>query len=126
MIRMVDGSEKRADQVQIGDFVTTWNEKYGRFDTEAVSGVKYSNNLRSRIVLSDGRSGLFSSNHRLLTAGGQWKELRSLKPGEKMSTGLRVVSVEEKGLGPVVQITVQSHHTYVALGLVSHNDKPWE
>lgn len=120
-ILMADNTYKLAEDIQVGDKVVTWNET--KFDVDTVSAVEQDFNLRLFLVLDNEQVGSFAFNHRFLTASNEWVELRDLKPGDEMSTGVKVVSVSEDGHGPVVKITVNSHHTYMTLGIVSHNLK---
>lgn len=123
LIWMADGSYKMAGDLRIGDWVVAWNERLERFESEMVVEVENSVNWRHTIELSNGQSGKFASNHRLLTSNLEWKELRDLLPGEELFGGISVVRVYEDTLGPVVKFTVNDLHTYVSLGVVSHNLK---
>jgi hypothetical protein len=75
------------------------------------------------IHLSNGKSGRFAANHRILTSENEWVELQNLTIGTTLEGGLSVVSTSDAGYGPVVKITVEDTHTYYTLGFVSHNIK---
>jgi intein/homing endonuclease len=119
---MADGTEKLAGEILVGDVIRAWDEETSAYTPGTVIAASPANNTRMRIKLSNGLEGLFAQNHRFLR-GTEWVELQNLKPGEELSNGINVVSVEPDGNGPVVLITVDRYHTYVTLGVVSHNMK---
>ncbi len=117
---MADGSEKPAGEIKVGDRIRAWDEKKQNYVDAAVLVAQPATNHRMLIKLSNGREGLFAKNHKFL-AGQTWTELQNLRPGNTLSDGVQVVSTEMRDLGPVVLITVEEVHTYVTLGVVSHN-----
>jgi len=56
-------------------------------------------------------------------------ELQDLKALSYLHSGVQVMSTEAADSGPVVKITVNRVHTYITLGVISHNIKdlydPW-
>jgi hypothetical protein len=125
-VLMADGTEKPAGELQIGDLVQSWNEKFSRFEIEEVLEASLAINDRSRIFFSNGLSGLFACNHRLLTATGDWKEVQYLAQGEMLHGGVYVLGSGKEGIGDVVKILISNLHTYVTLGVVSHNVKGYD
>jgi hypothetical protein len=121
---MADGTYKLAGDIQVNDIVIAWDEVANKFVKEYVTHAEMNENNRWWISLSNGQSGRFAHNHRFLTSNGVWKELETLIPGEVLFGGITVNSVREETLGPVVRITINRVHTYVTLGVVSHNLKP--
>lgn len=120
---MADGTEKLAGDIKVGDMVWAWDEGNKRFAPREITSHKIGENLRMLIVLSNGRSGEFAVNHRFLTLAGTWVELRDLKMGDVLHGDIRVVRTEDRAKGPVVSMVVNELHTYVTLGVVSHNAK---
>ncbi len=118
-ILMADNTYKLAEDIQVGDNVITWNGM--ELDIETVSAVENGFNHRFSIVFDNNQEGLFAFNHKFLTSSYEWVELRDLKPGDTMSTGVKVVNISEETYGPVIKITVNKHHSFMALGVISHN-----
>jgi hypothetical protein len=121
---MADGTEKPAGVVRVGDRVVAWDEDAGCECVEKVTGAVMGTNHRWTLVLSNGRTGRFAANHRFLLGDGRWQELQHLVPGDVLTNGLVVESARPDVYGPVVKITVNRVHTYITLGVVSHNIKP--
>jgi hypothetical protein len=121
---MADGSESPAGRIAVGDLVAAWDEETGTMVAEEVSAVSFGENTRWWIHLSNGRSGRFAANHRFLVASGEWIELQDLQAGEELHGGLQVLATKPESRGAVVRITVKRVHTYVTLGVISHNMKP--
>ena len=120
---MADGTEKLAGNMVVGDVVLAWNEVTQTLSPRKVTSVKLDHNTRMAVTFSSGRSGEFAANHRFLTNEHKWVELRALKLGDILSTGVSVRDIVLTGNGPVVAITVEDLHTYITLGVVSHNVK---
>jgi len=123
LVLMADGTQRQAGNLVVGDLLQSWNEKFSRFDIEEVTALERGYNERSRIFFSNGLSGLFSSNHRLLLANGEWKEIRDMVSGEMLHGDIYVLGHGPEGIGEVVKITISNLHTYVTLGVISHNLK---
>jgi hypothetical protein len=121
---MADGTEKPAGQIRIGDRVVAWDEAAGCECIEEVTFVERGENTVARLYLDNGQDGRFAINHRFLTHHGEWTELQHLHSGEKLH-GASVVSIQPLGSAEVVKITVNRVHTYITLGVVSHNLKTW-
>jgi hypothetical protein len=120
---MADGTEKPAGVIRVGDRVVAWDEAAGCECVEEVTHAVMSTNHRWLLVLSNGRTGRFAANHRFLLGDGRWQELQHLVPGDVLTNGLVVESARPDVYGPVVKITVNRVHTYITLGVVSHNVK---
>jgi hypothetical protein len=119
---MADGTEKPAGQIRVGDRVVAWDEAAGCECIEEVTFVERGENTVARLYLDNGQDGRFAMNHRFLTHHGEWTELQHLHAGEKLH-GASVVCVQPLGFAEVVKITVNRVHTYITLGVVSHNVK---
>jgi hypothetical protein len=120
---MADGTEKPAGQIRVGDRVVAWDEAAGCECIEEVTFVERGENTVARLYLDNGQDGRFAMNHRFLTHHGEWTELQHLHHGEKLH-GASVICVQPLGFAEVVKITVNRVHTYITLGVVSHNLKP--
>jgi hypothetical protein len=121
---MADGTERPAGAIRVGDRVVAWDEAAGCECVEEVTSASMSANHRWLLVLSNGRTGRFAANHRFMLGDGRWQELQHLATGDVLMNGLAVESARAAGYGPVVKITVNRVHTYITLGVVSHNVKP--
>jgi hypothetical protein len=121
---MADGTEKPAGDIRVGDRVVAWDEAAGCECVEEVTFVERGENTVARLYLDNGRDGRFAMNHRFLTHHGEWTELQHLHSGEKLH-GSSVICVQPLGFAEVVKITVNRVHTYITLGVVSHNIKAW-
>jgi hypothetical protein len=122
-LRMSDGTEKLAGDIVVGDVVVAWDEKTKTLSTRRVTRAERETNYRMRLTLSSGKVGEFAINHRFLTHQHQWVELQELRVGDLLSTGVTVLATAATGPGPVVSMTVEDLHTYITLGVVSHNAK---
>lgn len=121
---MADGTYKLAGDIRVGDMLVAWDEESRSFVKEFVIFASPDTNDRWSISLSNGKSGKFAHNHRFLLESGEWKELENLVPGEILFGGITVLSTEPDEVGQVVKITVNRVHTYITLGVISHNVKP--
>lgn len=120
---MADGSEKLAGNILVGDLVTAWDEETQSLTQERVTSVIPAVNHRMKIHLDSGKSGSFAPNHRFLCVGDEWIELQNLSEGIELSMGSRVAAISDDEDGPVMEITVNRVHTYITLGVISHNIK---
>lgn len=81
---------------------------------------------RTRVTLRDGRSRIYTWNHRVETDPGIYIGLDQLKPGQSIlgtQPGV-ILSLERAEPGPVVMLSVAAAQTYDSDGLSSHNVKP--
>ncbi|MFL5481132.1 MAG: Hint domain-containing protein [Gemmatimonadaceae bacterium] len=122
--------EKRADQIEVGDYVWTIPEfrqdHFGAFRVKAASA--YLMEARTKIWFEDGRHIVCSAKHRLKLAGADaWRQAQTLFPGQVLmgSPRARVEHVIRSwDLGPVVKLTVEKAQTFIAAGILNHNIKP--
>jgi hypothetical protein len=117
---MADGTEKLAGDLVVGDVIRAWDEETSTFVDDVVTVSYIATNNRMWIVLSNGRMGRFARNHKFLR-GTEWVELQNLAAGDVLTNGISVIETKEDGHGPVVFITIKRVHTYVTLGVISHN-----
>jgi hypothetical protein len=123
LVFMADGSEKCAGDLVVGDMVLAWDEAAKIYIPKKVLVAKPAQNFRLSIALSNGQKGMFAANHRFLMLDGTWKELQHIRAGEIFSTGVSVVETLLVGIGPVVSLVIEDLHTYLSIGIVSHNAK---
>ena len=122
-LTMADGSEKLAGDIVVGDVVKAWDEENGKFVNKRITYHSIEENQRMFVRLSSGRNGEFAANHRFLTDDGFWKELRHMPWGQLLHGGEFLVETKLTNRGPVVAMIVEDVHTYVTLGVISHNTK---
>ena len=121
-VLMADGTYRLAGDLLLGDLVAAWDEEAACFCQEKIVAAVPSMNSLMRLYLDNGLDGRFAANHRFLTEDGQWIELQHLAPGSKLR-GATVIDVVPAGVSDVVQLTVDRVHTFITLGVVSHNMK---
>jgi hypothetical protein len=120
-ILLSDGSLVPAGELKVGMSVRTNHEEtmeMGSYDVTHVSTVE-----AERIQFKIGDLDFVCSKSHKFYMEGSWKEAESLRVGDLIG-GKRVDSIENIGFGEVVKITVDSAHTYVCEGLLSHNKTP--
>lgn len=121
---LVDGGAIPAGILRVGDFVKTAHETTGVYGAFRVTKVERHQSERVRVALVDGRTLVCSPNHRVM-ANDAWIEARRLAIGDRLdgtAPGI-VESVEPHEAGDVMLITVESAHTYISNGVLSHNMK---
>jgi len=113
-----------AGELIVGDMVWTRHEITGVYDSYPVTFVGIIEQPRVRIQFDDGIDMIVSDTHKFLMSDLSWKQVFQLASGD-IVTGVEcnktVANIESIGIGPVVKITVEQAHTYVAAGLISHN-----
>jgi replicative DNA helicase len=91
------------------------------------TGVKETFKLR----LNNGREVQGTANHRFLTSTG-WQRIDELAPGDRLAAfagdemeggadWTTVAGITAAGPAPVYDLTVETHHNFVANGIVTHN-----
>lgn len=115
-----------ARDIKVGDEVITLAEANFEPAIAPVTAVeKVFEENRIMLLLEDGRHAVFTSNHRVLRANGQWAEVRNLWAGDELA-GVQpgvVASLQRVQGGTVYKITVEGAHTYMTEGFLSHNAK---
>lgn len=121
-----DGDTCPAGKLAVGDTVWTRHETSGRYTNYPVTAVEIDQQPRVRIEFDDTTNIIVSDTHKFLMNDLSWKQVFQLAPGDTIKgIGINktVSGMESLGIGPVVKITVDQAHTYVAGGLISHNVK---
>ena len=115
-----------AGELIVGDMVWTRHEISGLYDSYPVTAVEIVQQSRVSIQFDDGTDMIVSDTHKFLMCDLTWKQVFQMTPGDAI-TGIdiskSIVSLKPLGVGPVVKITVDQAHTYIAGGLISHNVK---
>ena len=120
-ILLADGSQIPAGDLKPGMIVRTNHEEtmeLGDYEVTHVSIVH-----AERISMVIGKTGFICSDTHKFHADGSWKEAKSFEVGDVIG-GEKIEAVENIGPGEVVRITVDSAHTYVCEGFLSHNKSP--
>jgi hypothetical protein len=117
-ILLADGSQIPAGDLKSGMTVRTNHEdtmELGDYEVTQVSIVQ-----AERISMTIGKTGFICSDSHKFHVNGSWKEAGSFEVGDLIG-GEKVEAIENIGPGEVVRITVDSAHTYVCEGFLSHN-----
>ena len=121
-----DGSSVLAKDLKAGDRVYTMHEFTKYWDYYTIKQIETVQQPKKLIVFSD-NSTLFVSDSHKMYSDRKWVNLYNLRVGDYVasySEGMKqIVSIEDKGLGDVVSIEVDSAHTYIANNIISHNVK---
>ena len=91
-----------------------------------VDSVEVVRNEGCELLFTDGRTLQCSINHRLRLVDGDWVEAASLNPGDRLvGVPEAVVTAPPRPIGEidVVKVSVEGARTYLADGILSHNDK---
>lgn len=129
MVRMADGTEKRADEIRVDDEVMGFDFQHGS-TPQTISCTNSSRQKCYRVTLSNGNSLVASSSHRwfihkdnghdvVLTEWILGKDLMD-ESGEP----LEVVNLEEVGSHVVYWWNCDPNHCYFAGGVLHHNIEP--
>jgi hypothetical protein len=117
-ILLDDGSQIAAGDLKVGMKVLTQHEdtlETGSYEVTHVSTVH-----SERLKLTIGRVDFVCSKSHKFYSEGSWIEAESLQVGDVIGDST-VLAVREFDAGEVVKITVDSAHTYICEGLLSHN-----
>jgi hypothetical protein len=120
------GYTRPAGQLVVGNRVWTRHETTGVFGSYPITAVEIVEQQRVKILFDDGTNMIVSDTHKFLMQDLEWRQVFQLSVGDTVKGLLvdkTVVDMESIGVGPVVKITVDRAHTYVASGLISHNVK---
>jgi hypothetical protein len=115
-----------ASELTVGDTVWTRHETTGVFDNYPITFVETEQQPKVKIFFDDDSNMIVSDTHKFLMWNLVWKQIFQLLPGDVikgLDVNKTIVDIEPFGVGPVVKITVDQAHTYIAGGLVSHNVK---
>jgi hypothetical protein len=121
-ILLDDGSQIAAGDLKVGMKVLTQHE-----DTMETGSyeVTYTSTVHSeRLKLTIGQVDFVCSKSHKFYSEGSWIEAESVQVGDLIGDSV-VLAIKEFDPGDVVKITVDSAHTYICEGLLSHNKTEW-
>lgn len=128
LILLDDGTYIAAGDLQVGMKVRTQHESTFEWGDFAIIYKEVVDNQHKLEVVVDAPDGstkkvIVSSPHRFWVENkAEWVRTESLMAGDIIS-GCVVNSINDFGYGPVVKIEIESAHTYMLEGLLSHNAK---
>jgi hypothetical protein len=117
-ILLDDGSQIAAGDLKVGMKVLTQHEdtmETGSYEVTHASAVH-----SERLKLTIGRVDFVCSKSHKFYSEGSWIEAETIQVGDVIGDSV-VLAVKEFDAGDVVKITVDSAHTYICEGLLSHN-----
>ena len=120
------GHTRPAGELAVGDTVWTRHESTGVPGHYIITAVEIDQQPRIRIRFEDGTDMIVSDTHKFLTWDLAWRQVFQLAVGDTikgLDVNKTIASMESIGVGPVVKMTVDQAHTYIAGGLISHNVK---
>jgi hypothetical protein len=117
-ILLSDGSLVPAGDLKPGMMVRTNHEDTMEIGSYEVTHVSIVEAERLKIKIGD-LEFVCSKSHKFYVEG-SWKTAESLRVGEILGES-SISSIENIGAGEVVKIKVDSAHTYICEGLLSHN-----
>ena len=126
-ILMADGTEKRAGDIKVGDFILTQHEKtfdWGKYQVTYAS-LNYCKKYKLIFSHLSGNESLnkeiiVSESHLFHVKDDKWKNTLELEVGDIIGQYI-LISSEKIDNGLVVQLEVKDAHTYVCCGFLSHN-----
>mgnify|MGYP003132935460 FL=1 len=121
LILMADGSEKKAGDLVVGDLIKTYHENTFELDDYKVEYVNILENVEKIKFTFEDKVIICSRTHKF-RVGDSWKEANDMVVGDEVS-GKKLSTIEKAEDGDVVHITVESAHTYICEGLLSHNKR---
>lgn len=126
-ILMADGTEKRAGDIEVGDYVLTQHEKTFDWGKHKVIHKKLETSEKYKLIFSHlsgneslNKEVIVSESHSFHTKNDEWRNTWQLEVGDAI--GQYVLTSSEKiGIGTIVRIEIEDAHTYVCAGFLSHN-----
>jgi len=126
-ILMADGTEKRAGDLQVGDFVLTQHEKTFEWGKHKVIHKKIESSEKYKLIFthltgdeSTIKEVIVSESHSFHVKNDEWKNTWQLEIGDIVDQYV-LTSSEKIGKGLIVRIEIEDAHTYVCCGFLSHN-----
>jgi len=138
-VLLSNGQELRADNIQVGDYITSYNHIVG-YEEDEITDV-YDNGIQDvyKIMLECGSSMECSSNHPLLTLSksypnydmyhDNWLSIDDgLSIGNKVAykygnhrKNSSITTIEHIGQHPTIDLTVKNNHNFISGNIISHN-----
>ena len=121
-IKISENEHRIADELKIHDSIYTKHEDTKEYGLFKILYKKYSNQERIRITLEN--TELICSISHILLINREFKKSNQLKIGDFLEySGIDsvVINIEKIGIGPVIDFSIDSAHTYISNGILSHN-----
>ena len=123
LINVPEGSKLISD-IEIGDLVMSYNELGVSVSSKVTEIFYHAIDIIYKVVHSTGVL-LITPNHWVLTATGDYKELKEFKIGDKLVTSdntySTILSIEYLETNEVYNFKVSHNHCYIANGIKVHN-----
>jgi len=119
LILMSDGSQKRAGDLKVGDYVRTKHESTLQWGDYPVLDVKIVEDDKVNLIF-DETNLICSYSHKLYVDGQGWKRVSDMSIGDIVS-GFVLKEIVEHERGEVVGIEIDRAHAYISNKLLSHN-----
>jgi hypothetical protein len=126
-ILMADGTEKRAGDVKVGDYVLTQHEKTFDWGKYEVTHVRIAKAEKYKLIFAHlsgneslNKEVIVSESHSFHVKNNTWKNTWKLEVGDIIDQ-YELISSEKIGIGEVVRLEIDDAHTYVCCGFLSHN-----
>jgi hypothetical protein len=124
-ILLADRSTVRAGDLKVGDMLHTLHDAtfvYGDFPVEYVNILQ---RPKVEALFDDGQKIIISITHKFLTADNKWEKISDIEMGTSIrgfgDVTKKLISINDVGTGPVIEMVVTDAHTYISEGLISHN-----
>lgn len=120
---------KRADALNIGDFVFTQHEQNKNWDYFKIVNIERKTQPLLKICTSQGD--IVCSTTHLMLSGSNYFEAQQLSVNDyvlHLNCEALITEVTSQGEGEVIEFTIEDAHTYIAGGFFSHNKcvtVPW-
>ena len=126
-VLMGNGFEKKAGDIEEGEFVLTQHEKTFDWGKYKVTSKRIAKSNKYKLIFSHlsgnellNKEVIVSESHSFHIKNDEWKNTWQLKVGDIIEQ-YQLTSTEEIGIGDVVPLEVEDAHTYVCNGFLSHN-----
>ena len=117
-ITMSDGTEKNIEDIQIGDYVISYNLEKGRYEKAKVARTFEHKGVPHYLVIN--KVLRVTPNHPIYSEG-RWVRADSLKEGDKLFIGWVETIEKVYGSATVYNLEVEKNHNYFAEGVLVHN-----
>lgn len=122
LVTLADGSEIRVADLKIGTMVRGYDEKTKEFGAYPITAYKRAVQPKVIVSFDNGKKDyICSTSHRVLV-GDEFVQITSLCPGILLG-GDVIKAITPTLTGEVIMITVDTVHTYLTEGIISHNVK---
>lgn len=125
-ISISNGSTLKAKDIKTGDVVLTKHEHSLEVLHCIVTKAQTHNESDKLKLIFEDSELICSENHRVYVDNKtSFIAAKKLIAGDILS-GKKLIDIEDEAIGPVVEISVEKAHTYIANGILSHNVKNYQ